>query len=312
MQEYKEYSGKEFNEIKKGETFYKFFPETENHFGFKFKTGSNIDTKKFDVETACSNGLFFTDLENAPNWYTSRPHYRIVTIPDDARVSFESNKYKADRIVLSEKLTYNQSNELTQVLAFCLSTHPPFHPEYIDNMPEDLKLKMLMRYPEAICKLKEQTPEICLATVKQNGAALQYVKEQTPKICLAAVQQCGVSLKHVIVQTPEICLAAVKQNGSALRYVKEQTPEICLAAVKQNGFTLQYVKEQTDEICLAAVIQYIHAKHYVKRYTPEICAFLISRGKKIDYNKLFIIRSEDVHVYRLERKDDDKMQITMA
>jgi len=40
---------------------------------------------------------------------------------------------------------------------------------------------------------------MCLAAVRQNGLALQYVKEQIE----------------------EICLAAVKQNGLALQYVKE-------------------------------------------------------------------------------------------
>ena len=58
--------------------------------------------------------------------------------------------------------------------------------------------------------------EQCLAAVKRNGCALQYVKDQTP----------------------EICLAAVKQDGYSLRYVKDQTPEICLEAVKRNGFVI--------------------------------------------------------------------------
>ena len=37
--------------------------------------------------------------------------------------------------------------------------------------------------------MKEQTPEICLAAVQQNGRALMYVKEQTSDICLAAIKQ---------------------------------------------------------------------------------------------------------------------------
>ena len=54
-----------------------------------------------------------------------------------------------------------------------------------------------------IC-LKEQTLEICLEAVRQNGKALRFVREQTL----------------------EICLEAVSQNGYALEYVKEETPEI--------------------------------------------------------------------------------------
>jgi hypothetical protein len=37
--------------------------------------------------------------------------------------------------------------------------------------------------------IKEQTPEICLEAVKQDGLALIYVLEQTEEICLLAVKQ---------------------------------------------------------------------------------------------------------------------------
>ena len=45
---------------------------------------------------------------------------------------------------------------------------------------------------------------------------MQYVKEQTPEICLEAVKQNGYALEYVQEQTPEICLEAVKQNGGTL------------------------------------------------------------------------------------------------
>lgn len=36
-------------------------------------------------------------------------------------------------------------------------------------------------------RLKEQTPEICMAAVQQNGLALFFVKEPTPEICIIAI-----------------------------------------------------------------------------------------------------------------------------
>ncbi|MBQ3421636.1 MAG: DUF4116 domain-containing protein, partial [Romboutsia sp.] len=119
--------------------------------------------------------------------------------------------------------------------------------------------------------VKEQTPEICLEAVKQNGYALQFVKEQTPEICLEAVKEGGWTFKYVKEQIPEICLEAVKKSGWALQLVKEQTPEICLEAVKQDGRALEYVKEQTPEICLAAVKEIGEAFEYAKFQTPEMC-----------------------------------------
>ena len=42
-----------------------------------------------------------------------------------------------------------------------------------------------------------QDPEICLAAVKHDGYALQYVKKQTPKICIAAVKQNEYAIQYV-------------------------------------------------------------------------------------------------------------------
>lgn len=35
--------------------------------------------------------------------------------------------------------------------------------------------------------MEEQTPEICMAAVEQNGSALQWVKEQTLELCAVAI-----------------------------------------------------------------------------------------------------------------------------
>ena len=69
--------------------------------------------------------------------------------------------------------------------------------------------------------------KICLAAVKQDGFALQYVKEQTAAICLAAVKQDGYALEYVKKQTEAICLAAVKQNEDALEFIKVEFKAIC-------------------------------------------------------------------------------------
>jgi len=79
--------------------------------------------------------------------------------------------------------------------------------EVIEMMPEHLKTKQF--YYDAVrldgdllfcIPVQDRIPEICLAAVKQDGYAIQYV----PKILL---------------QVYDICLAAVKQNSGALRYV---------------------------------------------------------------------------------------------
>ena len=44
--------------------------------------------------------------------------------------------------------------------------------------------------------------------MQQNGKILEYVKEQTPEICLAAVRQYGEALQYVINKTPQLCKVA--------------------------------------------------------------------------------------------------------
>ena len=46
-------------------------------------------------------------------------------------------------------------------------------------------------------------PEFCLATIQQNGAALEFVPE--------------------VLKTPELCLVAVQKHGEALQYVPQDT-----------------------------------------------------------------------------------------
>lgn len=67
--------------------------------------------------------------------------------------------------------------------------------------------------------LDNQTDEICLNAVMENGFDLQFVKKQTRDICLAAVKQNGLALQFVKYKTDEICLAAMQQNQNAFKYL---------------------------------------------------------------------------------------------
>ena len=122
----------------------------------------------------------------------------------------------------------------------------------------DYELHSIIIDPSKIKYVKEQTPELCLAAVKQEAHVLEFIKEQTEKICLIAVKQERLALKHVKEQTEKICLAAVNKNGEALEFVKEQTTKICLVAVNQTGLALLYVKEQTKRYLYCLVIKTLY------------------------------------------------------
>ena len=55
-----------------------------------------------------------------------------------------------------------------------------------------------------------------------DGLNLQYINNQTEEICLAAVKQNGYALEFIKNQTEEICLAAIKRDADALKFVSSE------------------------------------------------------------------------------------------
>ena len=244
-------TGKQFNSFYHNQIFVKLTNQSENHHACHFQTGLNTDPMPFDPQGDCQpGGIYFCLMEKIPMWlnYSSQSmiYSRLVTIPDDAQVWVEKDKFKADKIILGER------QEISDLAIW-------EDPEYC--------LRAVETNMYALEYVKQQTPDICLAAVTNQAASLQFIKNQTMEICLAAVRKNGWTLEYVKDQTPEICTIAVKQNGVALQFVKEQTHNICLAAVQQNGLALQFVEQQTPEICLIAVKQNGWALKYVKDHS---------------------------------------------
>ena len=179
-----ELSGDDFNNIFKHITFIKLTNETENHNGFQFVDGLNIDILPFDTTYGCSpGGIYFTDIENAHMWIEygadTMYHMRYVIIPNDARVYVEADKFKTDKLILSPK--YHINNNIYMRMIERDRNKIKYIPEFIINKLVDKKF--------------------CSAAVKQNGMILKYIpKELIDK---------------------KICVSAVKQNGNALKYVPD-------------------------------------------------------------------------------------------
>jgi len=273
-------SGKEFKSKYPTTIFYKLTNETENHNGFQFQDGLNIDTYPININECSQGGLYFTDKNNILRWikYNGKEmkYIREVEILDDSLIFIEDKKYKTNKFILKQRQELTKNNMVCKlaVQQNCLA----------------------LKY------VKNQTNEICKLAVQQCGYALPYVKNQTDEICILAVQQYGYALPYVKNQTEEICKLAVQQNGCALQYVKNQTDEICKLAVQQNGYALPYVKNQTEEICKLAVQQNIHALQYVKNQTEEICKLAVQQNESsliyIKKNKLFVDYTFDANTPR--------------
>lgn len=89
----------------KNKKLFRITNELENHRGFQYKTGLNIDTNNFDNKNFAGNGLFFGDNTNIIFFIWYGINIREVTLPDDANVIFDQNlnQYKTDKFILSDK-----------------------------------------------------------------------------------------------------------------------------------------------------------------------------------------------------------------
>lgn len=114
----KEMTGKEFNKIFGSKKLLKFTTMYENHNGFQFRDGLNEDTEAFFPHGECNaGGIYFTEKEQMHIWLGSWYHWvRDVTIPDDARVYVEREKFKADKLILSKASAFDDDEEVKNVL----------------------------------------------------------------------------------------------------------------------------------------------------------------------------------------------------
>jgi len=96
------WAGTEFKE-KYNTRFYKVLAKDLTHNGFTYKEGLNIDTVQFTPFGGCiAGGLYFSEEEKVHLYgYVYGNKVATVTIPDDALVYVEEDKFKADKLEIS-------------------------------------------------------------------------------------------------------------------------------------------------------------------------------------------------------------------
>jgi len=93
--------------------------EEEKHNGFQYKDELNIDAVPFNPTFFCQpGGLYFTEKRYTEKWSTynkkTMKYIRNVTIPSDARVFCEGDKFKADKFILSPREPLDKNNDLSE------------------------------------------------------------------------------------------------------------------------------------------------------------------------------------------------------
>lgn len=169
-------TGFEFNKVCGTKKLYKFTNEKENHHGYQYKDGLNVDTISFNPSGACqAGGLYFATEDHYYSFAGYGSNLREVTIPDDARVYIEKGAMKANKIFLAKKIVWYKDL---------------YH---LKNIVKNIGIALFF-IPEIA-----RTGEICKLAVEQYGMALQYVPDliKTEEMCLLAVQQNKNALQYV-------------------------------------------------------------------------------------------------------------------
>jgi hypothetical protein len=86
--------------------YYKIFNESDKHNGFQYVDGLNIDSIPFndDPNDSCvKGGFYFSDAEHICEFLGYGNYIREVSLPDDAKMVKNGNKWRADKLFLHER-----------------------------------------------------------------------------------------------------------------------------------------------------------------------------------------------------------------
>jgi hypothetical protein len=200
-----------------------------------------------------NTGIPFTTIDNIA--YFLRGGHKIATVQllEDSQVCSYGNFSRANKVKIIDNVSIINWSRWNDA-KFCMDSIEK-NGLNLQHIPVPLR-----------------TPELCLAAVRQNGLALEFVRNQTPRICLEAVQQYGLSLYFVREQTEEICMAAVLKDPNSIKWVSKKTPEICKAAVSRDKFVFYLIKDPVEELSKFAEAHH-GCKFFINKPNPEFHKF---------------------------------------
>jgi|GEM_PF-5525118 len=235
------YTGSEFNKKYSDREFYKLTNSRENHNSFQYKTGLNIDILPIDWYHTCyPGGLYFCTKETIHRWVVfgrfKMTYWRKVTIPPDAIVCEEGDKFKSDKIILTDRKEIWTDSTLCEEIT-------RLNPELLFFVDENAQTKLM-------CDTAFGVKKCCFPCINPIF--------QTYDMCTEAVNFDWKNLKYVDEKfmTEQLSLIAVGKNGLAIRYIKhcDQTEKICLIAIMKDHRLITYVRPDIRQSSSFAVV----------------------------------------------------------
>lgn len=249
--------------------YYKIMDPTLEHRGFKYELDEvNNLQGTFDPDpTNLSNGLYFCKLSDVHKWMHLHPRGIIceVLIPNDAQVYKQGNKYKADKILIRNPMSFEDFTIKHDLFGVILKYNKSRHFSNSDVIIVNaIKRKIPFKYVD---KNEPNYDSFAMIALEVDGMNIKFIKNPSEYMKKIAVQQNGFALRHMIGSpdlTYDIIMTAVKQNGLVLKFMKHEMfcsckdylsndfniENIYIAAVQQNKNAIKYIESiyLTDNI----------------------------------------------------------------
>jgi hypothetical protein len=247
------------------------------HNGEQYKIGKNKAANGFTYDGHKHTGFYFWPLNKMGDSTCNGDGYHEVSFDDDENIYIRFDKCKAGKIVLGEKILFNDlSDEICKNII-------SYDGRSIKHMSDKRK----------------NDPEICKIAAVQNGLSIEYMSEERrndPEICEIAVTNDGESIEYlndIWKNDKRICKNAVSNRGYSIRFMSDERkndPEICRIAAQNNGYSLEFMSKERKndpEICKLAAAYVAETFKYMskeRRNDPEICKIAVAKnGLCIEY-----------------------------
>ncbi len=226
-----------------------------------------------------SGGIYFTDIEKLSRWTNYRTQVgRMVwcwdiTISDDAHVYIEENKYKADKIIMTNKRKIEDM-------------------DYWKNLENCLNAFQLVK--NIIAYAGKIQPHILLKALEIDIPAVMIYARMYPT---------------TITQEIQVILDAVK-DPSKVAFIKNPSYKLYLALVQCNMYILDYIKLQDkitcDKLCRDILDKHhsyiFHLKNKINISDDILFDFLVKYPKYNQYSQLTCNISYNNYLELIKRK----------
>jgi hypothetical protein len=197
------------------------------HNGFHYKLGLNIDHRKFNRSECMAGGLHFCNAQSLGHWTFIGNLVADVTVPTYVRTATFENKYKADKIILSNIRRIADMTEWKK---------------------EDFVHSMISASVGNIANVKDISDTMKNFIINKCGFAIKHLQGLTDDMKINAIRQNPWSIQFINAPTLEMMILAVTLDGETIKCIKEPLMEVQMSAIHNNWKVIRYIKNPSHEV----------------------------------------------------------------